>query len=137
MPQPASPSVPHDDLWTLGYVSVAVRPPSPEDLAHILHAAQDANPRHGVTGLLLHCDGSFMQVLEGPRAGVTEIYRRIAASPLHTGLVVLFEQPIAVREFGDWAMACQQAAPAALDDVVRAPKGTSRRMLSQYWLAWR
>jgi hypothetical protein len=124
------------ELWTIGYASVASPSLGLADLAHILERSREANPALGVTGLLLHCDGTFLQVLEGPRAGVNEIYARILASPLHGEIVQLFDHPIAAREFGDWAMASQEVLPAAARHIAQAPLGTNRRLLSEYWHAW-
>jgi hypothetical protein len=124
------------DLWTIGYVSIAARTLAPADLASILQASQAANPAHHVTGLLLHCDATFLQVLEGPHPGVTEIYRRIVANPLHRDIVLLFDHAIPAREFGDWAMACQEVEPQAARSIAQAPPGTNRRLMAEYWQAW-
>src|SRR4051812_5219931 len=108
-------------LWAGGDVSVAVPPLSRGGLAPILAAPLPANPAHDVTGLLLHCEGTFLQVLEGPQAGVHEIYRRILASRLHRDIVLLFDHGIAAREFGDWAMASQEVLPEITHHIAQAP----------------
>jgi hypothetical protein len=127
---PASP------LWTLGYLSVAPTLPLHADLEHILAASRRANPEHGVTGLLVHCEGTFMQVLEGPRAGVDEIFRRIRANALHTNINVLFDERIEQREFGNWSMACKELSRDQLQPVLAAPLASKRMLLAEYWLAW-
>lgn len=136
LPAPAGWAMETADLWTIGYVSFAARFLAPAELARILDVAQAENPRLGVTGLLLHCDGSFVQVLEGPQAGVAEIYRRILANPLHRDVVKLFDHPIMAREFGDWAMACRQVQPDVVRLIVQGEVGTNRRLLADYWHAW-
>jgi hypothetical protein len=123
-------------LWTLGYVSVAIHALAPGQLEHILHSSRRDNPVYGVTGLLVHCEGTFMQVLEGPREGVHEIFRRIQANPVHTSIHVLFDERIEHREFGGWSMACKDVGSEALQPVLRAPAGSTRRMLAEYWRAW-
>jgi hypothetical protein len=123
-------------LWSFGYASIAPAPLSRPQLDTILETSQSANAQARVTGLLLHCDGSFLQVLEGPRAGVHHIVERIRRSPLHSDMRVLFDEPIAEREFGDWAMACKQVAPNELQVLRDAPHGSNRKLLAEYWKAW-
>lgn len=125
-----------EPLWTFGYASIAPAPLSRLQLAAILETSLSANALAQVTGMLLHCDGSFLQVLEGPRAGVQGIVARIRRSPLHCDMHVLFDEPIGQREFGDWAMACKEVAPVQLQLLRDAPGGSNRRLLAQYWNAW-
>ncbi len=46
-----------------------------------------------------------MQVLEGSKDAVAETYERICRDARHHQLDLLFEGPIAEREFYDWSMA--------------------------------
>lgn len=128
--------MPDTELWTLGYVIVAPRLLTAAELRHILDASHRDNPPLQVTGLLLHCDGTFMQVLEGPPTSVSEIFRRICANPLHTDIHVLFDEPLMQREFGNWSMLCRQVSPDQMNKVARAPAGSSRSLLAGYWGAW-
>lgn len=123
-------------LWTIGYVSIAPRRLGQDDLDRILERSRAENGRAGVTGLLLHCDGTFMQVIEGPRPGVEHIYERIRASPLHTDIVQLFNEPAFGREFADWAMACLHVSPEHLRVLRHPPPGSNRKLLAEYWKAW-
>lgn len=91
-------------LFHLGYVSTQARAMSSEELVELLHYARNNNEAHGVTGILLHRDRSFFQVLEGREADVRAIYERVAADPRHERLETLFEEPLAEREFADWRM---------------------------------
>lgn len=53
------------------------------DIGRLLSRARAFNTRQGIGGLLLHHDGLFMQLLEGPVAAVDALYARIAADPRH------------------------------------------------------
>jgi len=123
-------------LWSIGYVSIAPDPLSRQQLDAILETSRTANTQAGVTGLLLHCEGSFLQVIEGSRADVDEIFGRIRRSPLHCDILQLFDEPIEEREFGDWAMACKQVEPGELQVLRDAPAGSNRKLLADYWKAW-
>lgn len=123
-------------LWTIGYVSIASRPLARDELDRILDRSREENARADVTGLLVHCDGTFMQVIEGPREGVEHIFDRIVRSRLHTDITQLFNEPAFEREFGQWAMACQHVAPEHLQVLRHAPPGSNRKLLAEYWKAW-
>ncbi len=92
-------------LESLVYVSSAVRPVSEARLRHVLERARWRNKRCDVTGLLLFDAGNFMQYIEGPHAGLSEVYEHIRRDDLHTGLIELCREPTSDRVFGDWDMA--------------------------------
>jgi len=91
-------------LYHLGYVSTQTRPLFPEDLIDLLNDALKRNGRLDVTGLLLHREGSFFQVIEGTKDEVLELFDVIKRDPRHHRVKVLFEGELAAREFPDWSM---------------------------------
>lgn len=98
------PEIHEDQLYSLGYASTQAKPFSTAELLELLNDAREYNACHGITGLLLHREDSFLQVMEGRRADVLALYDRIAADPRHTRVEILFEDPIEKREFSDWQM---------------------------------
>ena len=66
-------------LVRLLYASRAVVPFSDEELGQVLRQSRESNPALGITGVLCYSEGIFMQVLEGGRGPVNEVYARIAA----------------------------------------------------------
>lgn len=105
-------------LYHLGYVSTQARPLSADDLLALLGQARARNEAGHITGLLLHREDSFFQVLEGDQEQVLQIFSSIERDPRHHRVEILFQGPIASREFGDWRMGF-----AELDgvDVERLP----------------
>lgn len=59
--------------------------------------------------MLLHADGSFLQVLEGPTAAVDLLYATIARDPRHDRLLRVFRTEILTPTFGDWSMGFAEA----------------------------
>lgn len=111
-------------MLSIVYSSTATRPFHDADLATLLAASRLANDRRGLSGLLLHRDGRFMQVLEGPEDGVRRTLAAIAADPRHTDVQVLDEEAITARRFGSWSMAYRTMTPgeeAAWFGSARAP----------------
>jgi hypothetical protein len=78
---------------------------TPTDMDAILESARVNNRADGITGLLIFHDGSFFQVLEGPREKVLACYARIERNLLHRGCTVLESKEIERRNFTGWDMA--------------------------------
>ena len=91
-------------LVRLMYASRAVPAVDQEELVAILKKSKVNNPRAGVTGVLCFSEGIFMQVLEGGRTAVNQLYNRIAADPRHGDVVLLHYDEIAERRFAGWSM---------------------------------
>ncbi len=91
-------------LVRLMFASRAVPGLGQEELAALLRMARARNAQHGITGVLCHSEGVFMQVIEGGRSAVNHLYNRIAADPRHTRVELLSYQEIAERRFAGWAM---------------------------------
>ena len=92
------------ELYQIIYASAATRPIEEEELMAMLKLAREKNTRLGITGMLLHCDGSFIQALEGPKDRVMDLLRAIRQDPRHSRIEVLFEGPIKNRSFSQWSM---------------------------------
>ena len=91
-------------LVRLMYASRAVPAVDQEELVAILKKSKANNPRAGVTGVLCFSEGIFMQVLEGGRTAVNQLYNRIAADARHSDVVLLHYEEIAERRFAGWSM---------------------------------
>lgn len=93
-----------EDLFHLAYVSTQCVAMSADEILELLRTARACNQVRDVTGLLLLRGDSFFQVLEGREADVRAIFERVVADSRHHRIEVLFEEPLAAREFGDWRM---------------------------------
>ena len=91
-------------MLSIVYTSVARVRPSDGDLATLLMNSRANNRRLGLSGYLMHKEGRFVQVLEGPADVVQARYDVIAADPRHSDVTVLLREPIDERRFADWSM---------------------------------
>lgn len=91
-------------LVRLLYASRAVDTVDQEELQAILRQCKLANPQHGITGVLCLSDGIFLQVLEGGRSAVNQLYKRIVSDPRHADVELLLYQEIRERRFAGWSM---------------------------------
>jgi len=86
------------------YVSVAAQPFDDVALRALLARARAHNERVGVTGALMHQQGSFLQVLEGPTEVVDRLYVTIGCDMRHHRLLMLSRRSITEGNFPDWSM---------------------------------
>jgi hypothetical protein len=91
-------------LVRLLYASRSVQELTPELIESLLASSRRNNPALGVTGLLCHSGDIFMQVLEGGRDVVNQLYTRICSDARHQGVVLLHYEEITERRFAGWTM---------------------------------
>jgi hypothetical protein len=84
------------------YMSSAVYPPvSDVELGDLLRQARDFNAENDITGVLLHCDGDFLQVIEGEERVLADLYTRICVDTRHQSVIKLADKEIRARSFAD------------------------------------
>jgi hypothetical protein len=86
------------------YASRARQPLTPAVVDAILEQSRRNNPARGITGLLCYVDEVFVQVLEGGRDAVNELFAAIVRDDRHAGLRLLAYEEIGQRRFGHWSM---------------------------------
>jgi EAL domain-containing protein (putative c-di-GMP-specific phosphodiesterase class I) len=106
------------DLIHLVYSSAATHPFSRGELTELLTKARRNNEQQGLTGMLLHTEGSFFQVLEGPPEAVDALFDAIKRDKRHTKVTLIIREPIARRSFGDWTMGHAEITPEEADAIV-------------------
>lgn len=102
------------------YTSRATRELGVDQLVEMLRAIRAKNERHGVTGILLHHEGSFLQVLEGEPEVLARLYVTIERDPRHDRVRLLRRRTLEARRFAEWAMGF-----ASSPDAVRVILGGS------------
>lgn len=94
-------------MFHIIYVSEASHPLNRQELLALHARAREKNRVAGITGMLIHKDGRFAQVLEGNEATVRQLFETIRKDDRHGDVKILMEGPIAQREFADWSMGFQ------------------------------
>jgi Sensors of blue-light using FAD len=72
--------------------------------------SQSENAKREITGLLVYCEGIFIQSLEGPIAAVDSLYDAISRDTRHSEVDLLARAIITKRAFGKWTMGIIEAA---------------------------
>lgn len=86
------------------YASRAAAPLAAPVLASIQEQSLKNNPRQGITGMLYYLDDIFIQVLEGGRDEVCELFNAIVRDDRHSNVRILVYEEISERRFGNWTM---------------------------------
>jgi hypothetical protein len=98
------------------YCSQATSDVSPEELVALLELSRDNNQAAGLSGMLLYCSQSFLQVLEGDEDALVATYARILADDRHTNLRMLMNAEVAAPMFPDWTMGFEHVDDEELAD---------------------
>lgn len=109
-------------MYSIVYVSSAREPFTRTQLRQFLQKTRKDNERRGVTGILLHRKGSFMQLLEGTESVVETLFERITRDPRHWAVTVMHRAQASERMFPEWSMACRDLG----SENVRSLPGFSR-----------
>lgn len=102
------------NLYQLVYSSIRTSACTQAEIDNILSSCEKNNPRHNVTGVLLHSDNSFIQYLEGGKE-IIQLYDQIKADPRHKSVVLLSYAPLAKRVFPSWHMGYKNIARKDID----------------------
>ena len=99
-----SVSAPADQMVRLVYTSVKTENCDAAAVDAIVETAKAKNPASDLTGMLLHTETRFLQVLEGPADNVAMTYELITQDDRHKACHVRYCEPISERHFGEWSM---------------------------------
>ncbi len=130
-------------MRAIAYVSAAIPNLDGRKLDDIVAESRRLNALHGITGVLLHCDGSFMQYIEGDAQAVGETFARIRASSSHSRVYELLDQAIVEREFTDWTMGFAQSQRGEFAGIAGARwrdlagEGPGLALLRTFWASSR
>ncbi|MFY0601859.1 MAG: BLUF domain-containing protein [Cyclobacteriaceae bacterium] len=91
-------------LHSLVYVSHTSYPWTDLELNNLVTKAASHNSEKEITGMLVHSNNRFLQVLEGEERHVKSLYKTICADKRHEKVLLLVEHPISRRNFVGWSM---------------------------------
>ena len=92
------------DLVELSYLSEAITDMSFLGLMRLLESARAFNQKHFITGILYYDNQQFAQIIEGERANIMKVWKRIQEDDRHHRIELLEIREISERSFPDWLM---------------------------------
>jgi hypothetical protein len=93
-----------NEIHQLVYVSFAVRDFDHEDLKSILETSRKYNAQHEISGLLLYSNRNIIQILEGQKEAVRDLFEKIRVDSRHQKVTLLSFEKATKRDFKEWAM---------------------------------
>ena len=104
-------------LYNIIYISASRKLMDEKELLDLLIQSRAYNTEHHITGMLLYCDGAFIQVLEGRNVEVNALFDRIRRDERHRMISVINQGPISQRCFSEWKMGFKSYSKADLEQI--------------------
>jgi hypothetical protein len=92
-------------MLQIAYFSTATDRQDPELINGILSVARARNARDDISGLLVAGGNRYMQVIEGPRRPMLDLWNSIRADSRHCAVTELVNRRVLKRCFQGWSMA--------------------------------
>lgn len=89
-------------LKTLCYVSSQKNSLKISDLSNLFKSVKRNNISVGISGILFHNNGNFLQVLEGNAEKVDRLYEKIRVDNRHHSIIIIIDTEICGRLFEDY-----------------------------------
>jgi hypothetical protein len=91
----------------ISYISTCRISPTeaPSVVDDIVAGSIKRNSARHITGALMFTGEHFAQILEGKAADVDAVMASILADPRHDDIIVMTQERIVERSFGDWTLA--------------------------------
>jgi uncharacterized protein (UPF0297 family) len=87
------------------YISRSAGPQTSTITGSILKTALVFNKINQITGVLCQGDGFFLQMIEGERSIINQLYGRIARDSRHKEVELVKFEEITQRKYSQWSMA--------------------------------
>jgi len=94
-----------ENLISLVYLSDVAEKVDEQEIQKILHHSKKNNSKIDITGVLVLLNNRFLQVLEGDKKMVNELYDKIKVDKRHSKVLTLINFDLEKRNFKDWSMA--------------------------------
>lgn len=85
---------------------------------NILHAAQKNNLKNGITGMLLFIENNFIQIIEGEKDAVENLFQKINNDKRHVGIKIVSQGFMNERFFPNWVMGFRILSKYDLEEMV-------------------
>ena len=92
-------------MYQLNYHSKSTLGLELKDLDNILAKANSINLEKNITGCLIYHNKSFVQILEGNKNDVLQVFEKIKNDQRHHTITLLWENNVEDRFFTEWNMA--------------------------------
>ncbi|WP_081997639.1 BLUF domain-containing protein [Wocania ichthyoenteri] len=78
---------------------------SQKEINYMLLKAKQHNKMQGITGCIIYSNNQFIQIIEGNKDVILDLYTKIKADDRHFDVTTLIEEPSKEMLWDDWSMA--------------------------------
>ena len=86
-------------IYSLAYVSYAADNLTQEQINQVFNFTVNWNIDHKISGFLVHNNRNFVQLLEGDKNEIKDLFSRIAIDKRHKDIFLILEQEMPQRAF--------------------------------------
>lgn len=115
-------------MFELLYTSVSPKSLSEPDLFEILDKARLKNKSLGITGMLIYHDREIIQILEGEKNTVKELFQTIFEDRRHTSVDIFYQGEVESRSFTDWSMAFKSLDEGMVEEISAGYEGFNKEI---------
>ncbi|MEN1786292.1 MAG: BLUF domain-containing protein, partial [Bacteroidota bacterium] len=116
-------------MYTRIYTSKADPSLTHHEMIDMLENARVFNKKNDITGCLLYHEGTFIQLIEGKRIVVQQLYERILEDRRHHDITSLFSGSSSQRLFENWYMIYEEID--SFSNVAHKKQGMFRKIISE------
>ena len=91
--------IPLKMLQTICYLSNSRKDLTNQELQSLFFSTKMNNIRLKISGILIHDNGNFFQIIEGKKKHVIDLYQKIENDSRHFNLIKIFDKPIQSSSF--------------------------------------
>lgn len=92
-------------MYRIIYLSSATTKFTNDELASLLRTSRKHNEVNNITGLLLYSDGNFLQIIEGEKKKLKQLfYEKICIDKRHKDIIKVFESKVDKRLYSNWSL---------------------------------
>ncbi|WP_282031454.1 BLUF domain-containing protein [Winogradskyella eximia] len=88
------------------YTSQASEQFNKRSLLDLLHTSRGYNTIDNISGVLMHRDGYFLQIIEGEQDVIENLFQRLNNDTRHKNIKMILDRSVESRLFSNWAMGC-------------------------------
>ncbi len=92
-------------ITELVYYSISNIEATSKNMADILVQSRQLNSKKNITGCLLYHDKIFLQLLEGEKEVIKNLFKTIKKDKRHSNVTLIMEEELEERMFPSWSMA--------------------------------
>ncbi|MBU2710848.1 BLUF domain-containing protein [Zooshikella sp. WH53] len=91
---------------------------SEQELITLLKSSRENNIKLNITGLLLYCDCTIIQYLEGDKSIVEKLFATINQDKRHYSIILIHTELTNHRDFPDWSMGFKRMTKNTLECTI-------------------